>query len=193
MSRSYKISDTNLAKDIKNGKIGVLPTDTLYGMVASAFNKKAIEKIYKIQKRSLKKPCIILVPSPEVLKTFGVKPDKKTKKMLDKFWPGKVSVVLPCKSKKFAYLHRGTKTLAFRFPKNKNLTNLLKKTGPLIAPSANPERLRPAETIAEAKKYFGSTADFYVNGGRLKSKPSTLIHLKNGLAEVKRPGAASIK
>jgi len=193
MSAVYKISDEKLISGLKKGKIAVIPTDTLYGMVASVFKKKAVEKIYRIQKRNRKKPCIILIQNLETLKLFGVKPDKETEKVLKKIWLGKVSVILDCPEKKFAYLHRGTKTLAFRFPKKKDLLMLLKKTGPLIAPSANPESLKPAATIIEAKKYFGPAADFYVDGGKLKSKPSTLISLKNGLIEVRRLGAVKIK
>lgn len=193
IKKSYKISDVELIRGLKKGKIAVIPTDTLYGMVASAFRKNAIEKIYRIQKRDRKKPCIILISNLEALKIFGIKPNKKAKEILAKIWPGKVSVILPCENKKFAYLHRGTKTLAFRFPKKRNLLALLKKTGPLIAPSANPENKKPAETIAEAKKYFSGAVDFYADGERLTSKPSTLISLRDGLIEVKRSGAVKIK
>ena len=80
-----------------------------------------------------------------------------------KFWPGKVSLIL-----------NGT---AFRLPKNKKLIEILKKTGPLVAPSTNIEGKKPAETITQAKKYFGDKVDFYVSGGTLKSKPSALISI----------------
>lgn len=86
-------------------------------------------------------------------------------------------MILPCKSTKFQYLHRGTKSLAFRLPKKKPLRELLEKTGPLVAPSANPQGLEPAKNITEAKKYFGDMVDVYVAGGKLEGKPSKLISL----------------
>jgi L-threonylcarbamoyladenylate synthase len=70
---------------------------------------------------------------------------------------------------------------------------LLKKAGPLVAPSANPEGMEPAKTIKEAKEYFGERVDFYINGGKLLSPPSTLIEIKNKKIFIKRKGAVKIK
>jgi len=178
---------------LKNGGVGVLPTDTLYGIVGSALSKRAVLRIYKLRRRDPKKPMIILIGSLDDLKLFGVKLDKAAKKFLREFWPGKISVVLPCPYDKFSYLHRGTKTLAFRLPKLKWLRVVLEKTGPLVAPSANQEGLKPAKTAKEAREYFGDEVDFYIKKGRLVSLPSTLIAFKNGEAVVLRRGAAKIK
>ena len=162
---------------IKSGGIGVYPTDTLYGVVGGAHSKSAVEKIYSVKGRSKQKPFIILVSSINDLKKFGIKITKFQKKYLSEVWPGAVSVILPCKLKKFEYLHRGKNTLAFRLPKKKKISEFVKKTGPLVAPSANPQGMIPAHTIAEAKDYFGSDMDFYVSGGLLDAKPSTIVFL----------------
>jgi L-threonylcarbamoyladenylate synthase len=178
---------------LSSGGIGIFPTDTLYGLVGSALNKKAVERIYKLRKRDLKKPMIVLIPSISDLKIFGVKISSQQKKMLEKLWPGKISVVLDCSLKKIKYLHRGTKTLAFRLPKEKWLLNFLEKNGPLVAPSANIAGNKPSETCREAKKYFGDKIDFYVGKGKLKSKPSTLVRLfKDGQIKILRQGAKEI-
>lgn len=193
MKNNYKITNSKLVEIIKNGGVGVLPTDTLYGLVGSALNKKSVEKIYKLRKRNSGKPFIILISSLKDLNLFEIKLEKETEKLLKKLWPGKVSVILACVSKKLKYLHRGTNSLAFRIPKNKKLINLLKKTGPLAAPSANHEGKKPASTITEAKKYFGNKVDFYVDGGILKSQPSTLVEIRGGKIIVLRQGAVKIK
>lgn len=164
-----------VANILRKEGIGVLPTDTIYGIVGSALRLRTVERIYKLRKRNRKKPMIILIGSIADLQRFEVKVDIKTKKILKRFWPGKVSVILACQSKKFAYLHRGTKTLAFRLPAKKSLRKLLKQVGPLVAPSANIEGERPARTVAEARRYFGSRVDFYVDIGRLAGKPSKLV------------------
>ncbi len=179
-------------KYFKKDKIAVIPTDTIYGVAASAWSKKAVARAYKICRRNPKKPFIILISSIKDLALFKVKLDNATQVILKKIWPGKVSVILPVEPKKFQYLHRGTKTLAFRVPQKSNLVKLLKKTGPLISSSANPEGLKPAETITQAKKYFGSKIDFYVDCGKIKSLPSTLIEIKNSQARVIRKGAGKI-
>jgi len=190
---SYKIKDLKLAVAIKNGAVGVLPTDTLYGIVGQAESKKAVEKIYNLKERNSQKPFIILIGAFLDLQKFEIRLDEKTKKFLDQIWPGKVSVILPCESKKFEYLHRGKKSLAFRLPAAKNLIKLLQKTGPLVAPSANPEGQKPAETIKEVKKYFGEEVDFYVAGGRLKGVPSTMVEIKKGKIDLIREGKLSKK
>lgn len=165
---------------IKNDEVGVLPTDTLYGLVGSAFSPKAVERIYRLKNRAPKKPLIVLIAGWQDLEKFGVKVFGIDKKILEKYWPGPVSVILPTTVDYFTYLHRGTNAIAFRWPKNKQLQKILKETGPLVAPSANPESLPPATTIAEAKKYFGDQVDFYEDGGKITGQPSTLIKLQNG-------------
>ena len=170
-----------VGKELKEGKIGVIPTDTVYGLVASALDKKSVEKIYELKKRDKKKPLIVLISSLKDLETFGAKIDKETAK---KYWPGKVSIVLPVK--KFEYLHRGKKSLAFRLPDDETLIRILKASGPLVAPSANTEGKDPATTIEEAKKYFGESINFYLGAGKLKSKASKIISIKKGKVEVVR-------
>ena len=76
---------------------------------------------------------------------------------------------------KYKYLHRGTKSLAFRIPTSPELRKLLEKTGPLVAPSANWEGRKPASTIKEAQKFFGPNVEFYMDAGRVIGKSSTLI------------------
>ena len=167
-------------KLLKQDKVGVLPTDTLYGLVGRALDKKSVARIYKVRRRNSKKPLIILISSLANLKLFGIKLGKPQQKFFKKIWPGPVSVILPCHSKKFSYLHRNTNSLAFRLPKPKWLRQLLIKTGPLVAPSANLEGRPPAKTIKEAKKYFKNRVDFYLDAGKLAGAPSTLISLKGG-------------
>lgn len=174
---------------LKNGGIGVMPTDTIYGIVGSALNEKTVERIYKLRGRNKNKPMIILIGSLRDLIRFGAKTNAKTTRLLK--GAGAVSVILPISAsraiRKFRYLHRGAKTLAFRLPKPYWLKRLLVKTGPLVAPSANIEGKPPAKTVAEAKRYFSAEggsatggkdgADFYVDGGVLRSGPSKLIKL----------------
>lgn len=186
------LDQKTLVRLLGQGGVGVMATDTLYGLVGSALSPKAVERIYELRQRKRDKPMIILIGSIDDLSLFRVRVDKETGKLLRQFWPGKISIILPCRDKKFFYLHRGTKSLAFRLPKKLGLIRLLKKTGPLVAPSANIEGQRPARTIREAKRYFGNKVDFYVQGGKLSSLPSTLIVLKKGRVILKRQGAYKI-
>jgi len=185
-----------------------MPTDTIYGLVGQAMSKETVLRIYKLRQRNPRKPMIILLGSLGDLNLFGVKITPLIRKILKRFWPGKVSIILPCPAKKFSYLHRGTKTLAFRLPAKKSLRNLIRFTGPLAAPSANLEGKPPATTISQARKYFGGKIaprqaqgnpersrriDFYVNAGTIKGLHSTLIRIKRNKVAVLRPGALKLK
>lgn len=185
---------------LKAGRVGVIPTDTIYGIVGSALKKDTVERMYRLRERNLKKPMIVLIGSMNDLKKFSIEINQKTRKiLLSEIWMSgneshlrPTSVILPLNSKHTAfhanlfYLHRGKGSIAFRLPADKSLRNLLKKTGPLVAPSANLEGHPPAKTIREAKKYFGDRVDFYVDGGRIDGKPSALIEFENGEMKILR-------
>jgi len=177
-----------LVELLKTGGIAVIPTDTIYGIVASALNEASVEKIYSLRKRQPDKPMITLISSLSDLELFGVEVTEDQRELLEKLWPNKLSVILPCNNPKFAYLHRGTNSLAFRMPAKQDLLELLSKTGPLVAPSANTEGSPEAKTIDEAKAYFGDEVAVYLDQGALEAKSSTLINLSQGKIQVLRQG-----
>lgn len=178
---------------LKNGKVGVIPTDTIYGIVASALDPELVEKIYKLKKRNTDKPFIILISSIYDLEKFDVKLTEKQKEFLEKNWPNPLSVLLPSAGDKWKYLHRGTNSLAFRMPKDEELIELLEEFGPLVAPSANIEGEKPAETTEEAKEYFGNFVNFYIDRGTIKGEPSTIIKLNDDATfEVLREGSYKV-
>lgn len=188
----YRRFNRKLALTIKNGAVGVLPTDTIYGIVGSAFSFSAVSRIYELRKRRPDKPFIVLISSVGDLKLFGVRVNKRTGSILKKIWPGRVSVLLPVPGRKFFHIHRGTKMIAFRIPAQRGFRNFLKISRPIVAPSANREGKPPALNIREARRYFGNEIDFYLDGGVLKSPPSTLVILQSGKLRVIRQGAARI-
>lgn len=178
--------DDKIIKILKRGGVGVLLTDTLYGLVGRAVDKITVERIYRIKNRKNTKPLIILISSLDDLGFFGIIPDLQAKKLMSSVWPGAVTIIVPCPKNKFEYLHRGTKMLAFRLPSKKSLISLIKETGPLVAPSANPEGFPPAKNITEAKQYFGDTIDFYMYGGKPKESASKIVKINKGKIEIIR-------
>lgn len=177
----------------------MLPVDTkLYGIVARAYSKKAVSKVFHAKGRDADKSCIILITSFKEVKELGVVLSDVERLFLQDVWPGKVSVVLPQKTKKYAYLGRhGTLALRMVGKQHIALYRLLKKVGPLIAPSANPQGLPPAKTITEAKKYFGKEdskgVSLYISGGKRNGLPSTLVKIEKGEIVVLRQGSVQVK
>ncbi|MDB5204440.1 MAG: hypothetical protein JWP09_468 [Candidatus Taylorbacteria bacterium] len=181
-----------IIETIKSGGIGVIPTDTMYGIIGGAMNKKTVERIYLVRKRTPSKPLIILISDIKDLEIFNIKIDTELEKKLKKLWPNKVSVILPCQQKKFEYLHRGTNKLAFRLPKDKKLREFISMTGPIVAPSANTEGDKPSKNIKQAQKYFGESVDFYLDKGDLPIVPSTIVEFENDVLKILRNGAVKI-
>ncbi|MBI2888607.1 MAG: threonylcarbamoyl-AMP synthase [Candidatus Liptonbacteria bacterium] len=179
-------SDARVTQVLKHGGVAVIPTDTIYGIVGSALKVETVARIYRLRKRNLRKPMIVLIASLRELARFGVRVSPAITRFLRGAWPGRVSVALPVRDKKWEYLHRGTEYVAFRVPLKKALRELLIKTGPLVAPSANLEGKPPAKALCEAKEYFGTKVDCYVDGGELVRKPSTLVKVVEGKPVVMR-------
>jgi len=173
---------------LKSGGIGVLPTDTIYGVMGSALDKKTIARLYEVRKRKPTKPFIILIAAPKDIEKFGVSVSAPAKSVLSDVWPGPVSVILPVTRNKesFKYLHRGTNSLAFRLPAKKALLEILRETGPLAAPSANIEGFPPSKNLKEARKYFGDKVDFYQGGASRRGKPSRIIKISGRTVEIIR-------
>ncbi len=160
---------------LKEGGVGVLPTDTLYGIVGSALVPETVERIYELKHRDERKPLIVLISDIEMLEQFGVVLSEELMGKLAAYWPGPYTVILPTIDDEFSYLHRGGGTIGFRLPDNDDLRELIRAVGPIVAPSANIEGRPPAKNITEAQTCFGSDGDFYVDGGELTGKPSTIL------------------
>ncbi len=176
---------------IKENGIVVMKTDTLYGLIASAFRPEVVARLYMIKNRISEKPFIILIESINDLKKFGIVVPKHVLSVIKRYWPGPTSIIFQLPQgelENFFYLHRGVGSLAFRIPQEEYICDILRETGPLVAPSANPEGKPVAQNILEAKKYFSWAVDYYKDDGSCEhNKASTIIKiLPNGEVEIVR-------
>jgi len=178
------INDNNLIKEIAKGAVGVLPTDTVYGLVASARNPRAVERLYKLKQRE-NKPGTVIAASCEQLIQLGV--EQKYVDNAKAFWPNQISIVLPV-DPKLDYLSQGVGSTAFRVVADVALRTLLEKTGPLLTSSANDPGDPPATTIQMAKDYFHDKVAYYVDGGKKSDNPSTIIQIHDAGVTVIRQG-----
>lgn len=178
------------AKPLQAGDVVVIPTDTVYGVVARAADQAAVEKLYALKRRE-NKPGTIIAASLEQLEDLGFK--HRYLKAVEQFWPGAVSVIIPLSDPSMKYLHQGKMALAVRIPDNKEIQKLLQHTGPLMTSSANDPGEPTATTVEQAKNYFGDAIDTYIDGGDLKNRePSTIIRIIDDAIEVLREGSVKI-
>ncbi len=182
-----------ISKLLQEGKIGILPTDTVYGIHCLTWNKEAVERIYQIKKRDPNRPFLVLISSIDELGSFGITPTLFQKKVLNKVWPGPISIVFPCKNKKIVHLRRGKNSLAFRLPRKLFLKNLLQRCGSLVSTSANLSGQKTVVSAKDAQKIFGDQIDFLVDGGELNRKPSVIISFDGNQIKVLRKGDGDLK
>ena len=176
---------------VQSGTIAVIPTDTVYGVVARAADTQAVANLYALKHRE-NKPGTLIAASIDQLTELGIK--HRYLKAVEQFWPGAVSVVMPCADPGLAYLHQGKMSLAVRIPDDKKLLALLAETGPLLTSSANQPGEPPAETVEQARAYFGDDVRLYVDGGNLAGRqPSTVVRIVDDAIEVLRQGAVKIE
>ncbi len=175
---------------IQEGKVGIMPTDTVYGLVASAHDQQAVERLYTLKSRE-KKPGTLIAASTDQLRELGV-PDSLLALTVN-LWPNPLSIILPV-GEDFAYLHQGVGTIAIRVVDDATTSRILQQTGPLLTSSANQPGEPGSITINQAWNYFKDSVDFYVDDGdRSGRSPSTIIRLlDDGEVEVIREGAVKI-
>jgi tRNA threonylcarbamoyl adenosine modification protein (Sua5/YciO/YrdC/YwlC family) len=183
------LDDPELATALINGEVGVLPTDTLYGLVARANNPAAVEHMYALKHRE-HKPGTTIAANVEQLLELGV--DEALVRKAAPLWPAPLSIVMPL-GPELAYLHQDVGESPFRVVADERLRELLLRTGPLATSSANQPGEPPARNVDEAQAYFGNQVDFYVDGGEIGDRePSTIARISADGIEVLRQGAARI-
>ena len=177
-------------ESIKNGGIVIFPTDTLYGIGCDPYNENAVKKIYEIKNRDSTKPLPILGYSKRVLENI-VEFDEITNRIAEKFWPGKLTIVLPLKDDKLKKLSRGTNTLAVRVPNNKCVLAFLKKCELVVGTSAN---ISGKEPFTDPQNIENDVidCDIFLNDGIIQSSgASTVIKIENEEIKILRSGDIS--
>ncbi len=171
---------------LKAGSVIIVPTDTVYGFLADATNKKAVEKIYKIKKRPKSKPLPIFVANITMARELA-EIDTRQEKVLKKYWPGKYTFILKRKyttnSKALLFVVYGLKkdSVAIRVPKNLFLQRLLKKMNrPLVQTSVNLVGQEPLNSPEQIMATFGKSklVGLIITSGKpMASKPSKIVDL----------------
>ena len=177
---------------IKKGGIAIFPTDTVYGIGCNPYNINAVKKIYEIKSREKIKSVPVLAYSLDIVKEITCI-DSFTEKIIKKYWPGPLTLILKLTDKKLKKSLKLDKKIAVRIPDSKCTLKLLEKCGLLVGTSANisgnSSYTNPNECIKNIKNY-----DIFLNGGTITSKgESTIIEIENEKIKMIREGALKIK
>lgn len=127
----------NLEKLIKEGGALVLPTETVYGIFADALNEKAVDAVYDLKQRPRDKAMNLNVADYQTILAYSKDQPAYLKKLYQAFLPGPLTIILKANDQVPTWINSGLKTVGFRLPNHPVTRHLIKKTGPLIGPSAN--------------------------------------------------------
>jgi L-threonylcarbamoyladenylate synthase len=182
-----------LKQSLEDGNIIAVPTDTVYGLIADAYNEKAVNKIFKTKLRPKKLPLIIFVSSIEEAKKIGH--FSKFDELLAKaFWPGDLTLIVKRKSNKIFYGHKSSTTVGIRIPNHKALLNLLIETKkPLASTSANSHKGKTPKNIKELDIISNKEITYaLVSNHKITGSESTIVSLISDKINIFRSGRISI-
>jgi L-threonylcarbamoyladenylate synthase len=172
--RADAIADAVAA--LKRGEVIAFPTETLYGLGADALNSAAIKKVFQLKGRDPGNPIPVLVANRDMLDSLVVPVSPLAERLMEKFWPGPLTLVLPARKEAPPPLLNRSGAIGVRISSQPIATELVRTLGrPLTATSANPTGHPPARTIEQARNYFDGFIEKFIDGGELTAKNGSTV------------------
>jgi len=183
------------AEIIKKGGLVAFPTETVYGLGADAFNPLAVARIFEVKKRPYFDPLIVHVSDPADLEMLVRKIPSNAKKLIERFWPGPLTVVLLRKEEVPDIVNAGLPTVAIRMPNHPMALSLIEQADcPIAAPSANPFGYLSPTTAEHVRDQLGDEIDFILDGGPCEvGVESTIISFSGKKPRLLRPGGVPLE
>lgn len=173
-----------------------IPTDTVYALCCNALDKNAVEKIYSLKNRDKDKPISLFIKNiDELSKYIAQDISDSTKELLDKHWPGALTVIFKKKNNASDYLTSNKDSIGIRIPDDRLLNEILNKIDfPLAQTSCNMSNEKELKSADEIYEKFGDKIDLIIATEKdLDNKPSTIISIVDNNIQIIRQGNIFIK
>jgi L-threonylcarbamoyladenylate synthase len=178
---------------LRSGKLVVLPTDTVYGIAADAFDPAAVRRLLRAKGRGRNMPPPVLVAAQTTLDALATKVPDLARELVDEFWPGPLTLVCQQQPSLTWDLGDTRSTVAVRMPDHDDALELLRRTGPLAVSSANRTGQPSPTTVDAAEEMLGLTVEVYLDGGPTQGDvPSTILDVTSDPPRVLREGAIEL-
>jgi L-threonylcarbamoyladenylate synthase len=176
---------------LRRGGVVVFPTETFYGLAADALESAAVERVVALKGRTAGSPIAVIIADRAMLSEIAADVSPLAEKLIARFWPGPLTLVLPAKKNLPAPLLNVEGKIGVRVSSHPVATWLTHGLGrPITATSANPTGQEAARTVSEARKYFADRIDIYLDGGTLTAQnPSTVVEMIGDRLRILREGA----
>lgn len=180
----------HVAHELLHGRIIIYPTETIYGIGADAFNPYAIDRIYAIKQRERGKPLLVLTNTIEMVKTLVAEIPPITKKFIQHFWPGPLTIIFNASHNVTPKLTGGTGTLGIRMTNHPFCLQVIKICNrPLISTSANLSGEDVVQEVPALVQEFFGQVDLIIDGGSpAQTLPSTVVDVTHGTVKIIREG-----
>jgi len=178
------------AEALKNGKLVLFPTETVYGIGANALNEEAVKRIFIAKGRAQDNPLIVHVSDEEMLSNLVEDIGEIEKRLIEKFWPGPLTIIFEKKPIIPDVITGGLNTVAVRMPSNIIARKLIELSNvPVAAPSANISGKPSGTDIKDIIDELDGKVDFIVDSGRVDiGLESTVVRIIEGTVHILRPG-----
>jgi len=181
------------ALELRAGNIVVVPTDTVYGIAADAFNAAATRRIFALKRRPRSLPLPVLVSRPRQAWALAASVPAAAEDLAAAYWPGALTLILPQTPGLSWDLGESSDTIALRMPMHEGLLSMLEAVGPVAATSANLSGEPTARAVAEIAAKFGEGVSLYVDGGPASTDVgSTIVDVSGPVPLVVREGLISV-
>ena len=182
------------ANRLTNGELVALPTETVYGLAANAFDSAAVDRIYEAKGRPRHNPIIVHVASMELARQCASQWPEEAEALARAFWPGPLTLVLPRSKLIPDIVTAGGNTVGIRWPSHPIIQSVIQRCGfPLAAPSANPANQISPTTAEHVRQEMGNRLSLIIDGGSCRvGIESTVLDLTVRPAVVLRPGMISL-
>ncbi|MGT2887365.1 L-threonylcarbamoyladenylate synthase [Streptococcus didelphis] len=177
-----------LEEIIRSGGALLLPTETVYGIFASALDEAAVNHVYHLKKRPRDKAMNLNVADYKTILDYSKDQPAYLKTLFDHFLPGPLTIILKANSAVPSWINSGKSTVGFRFPKHPITTKIIKHTGPLIGPSANISGSESGKVYADIVTHFEEQIEGYADDTALTGQDSTILDLSGKRAKILRQG-----
>ncbi len=181
-------------KALQDGKLVVIPTETVYGLAADGLNDQAVNDLYDVKGRPKGKPIMLQVTDMAMLDKIVLEVPLHAQKLIDKYWPGPVSLILKKKPQVSSILSAGTETIGVRMPDQPLTLEIIRKFGrPIAVPSANLSGRRSPLTVKEVEEQLeGLPIAGIVDGGKCEfGIESTIVDCTTDQLKILREGAVA--
>lgn len=180
------------AAALKSGRLVVMPTDTVYGLAADAFDSSAVASLLAAKNRGRDMPVGVLVGSWHTIEGLVYYVDDTARELIRAFWPGALSLVVQQAPSLQWDLGDARGTVMLRMPLHPVALELLRETGPLAVSSANVSGQPPATTAPLAQVQLGPLVDVYLDGGPSPEQAaSSIVDLTGPTPRLLREGPVS--